>query len=54
MVLHYVPPAEFETAYHDRQAAPVGSHVTRLSGKPGTAQDDSERSIAILILVSDS
>ena len=25
-----------------------------LSGKPGTAQDDSERSIAILILVSDS
>jgi hypothetical protein len=25
-----------------------------LSGKPGTVQDDSERSIAILILVSDS
>ena len=24
MVLRYVPPAEFETAYHDRQAAPVG------------------------------
>ena len=25
--LRYVPPAEFETAYHDRQAAPVGMTV---------------------------
>ena len=27
MVLRYVPPAEFETAYLDRQAAPVGMAV---------------------------
>jgi hypothetical protein len=25
--LGYVPPAEFEKAYHDRQAAPVGMAV---------------------------
>ena len=25
--LGYVPPAEFDTAYHDRQAAPVGMAV---------------------------
>jgi putative transposase len=25
--LGYVPPAEFEQAYHDRQAAPVGMAV---------------------------
>jgi len=25
--LRYVPPAELETAYHDRQAAPVGMAV---------------------------
>ena len=27
MALRYVPPAEFETAYHDRPAAPVGMAV---------------------------
>ena len=54
MALRYVPPAEFETAYHERQAAPVGgSHVTSSPENP-TVQDDSERSIAMLTPVSDS
>jgi hypothetical protein len=56
MVLRYVPPAEFETAYHDRQALQSAWRFSRnaLSGKPATVQDHSERRIAILILVSDS
>ena len=36
--LGYVPPAEFEQAYHDRQAAPAehgGSHVTSSPGNSG-------------------
>jgi hypothetical protein len=40
--LGYVPPAEFEHAYHDRHAAPVDLawRFSRheLSGKPGTVQ----------------
>ena len=28
-LLGYVPPTEFEKAYHDRQAAPAGSPRTR-------------------------
>ena len=41
--LGYVPPAEFEKGYHDRQAAPVGMAVltfsrNRVSGEPGAVQ----------------